>query len=85
MTEQFEKMNFDYSVDATRSNRIGRYINDSAKMFANSTMKKIVVNGTPRLCLFAKKDIEQDCEIRYDYGEPSSVLPWRKEVNTRIE
>ena len=76
MTEQFEKMNFDYSVDATRSNRIGRYVNDSAKMFANSTMKKIVVNGT---------HIEQDCEIRYDYGEPSSVLPWRKEVNTRIE
>ena len=66
MTEQFEKMNLDYSVDATRSNRIGRYINDSAKMFANSTMKKIIVNGTPRLCLFAKKDIKQDCEIRYD-------------------
>ena len=85
IAEQFERMNFDCSVDATRSNQIGRYINDSARMFANSAMKKIVVNGIPRLCLFAKKDIEQDCEIRYDYREPSSVLPWRKEVSTRTE
>lgn len=43
-------------------------------------MRKIVVNGQPRLCLFAKKDRE-GMEIRYDYGEPSAVLPWRKEVH----
>ena len=43
-------------------------------------MRKIVVDGQPRLCLFAKKDITEGTEIRYDYGEPSPVLPWRKEV-----
>ena len=59
IAEQFERMNFDCSVDATRSNRIGRYINDSAKMFANSAMKKIVVNGIPRLCLFARKTLNK--------------------------
>ena len=44
-------------------------------------MRKIVVDGQPRLCLFAKKDITEGTEIRYDYGEPSAVLPWRKEVH----
>ena len=44
-------------------------------------MRKIVVDGQPRLCLFAKKDITEGTEIRDDYGEPSAVLPWRKEVH----
>ena len=69
-----------FSLDATKSKRIGRNINDSGKMYLNSVMKKILVNETPRLCLFAKKDIDKNTEIRYDYGERSSVLPWRKEV-----
>ena len=44
-------------------------------------MRKIVVNGQPRLCLFANKDIREGIEIRYDYGEPSAVVSWRKEVH----
>ena len=40
-----------------------------------------MVNGQLRLCLFAKKDIREGMEVRYDYGEPFAVLPWRKEVH----
>ena len=67
-------------MDATKSKRIRRNINDSGKMYLNSVMKKILVNETPRLCLFAKKDIDENTEIRYDFRERSSVLPWHKEV-----
>jgi SET domain-containing protein len=39
-------------------------------------MRKIVVDGTPHLCIFALKDIHEGSELRYDYGVPEA--PWRK-------
>ena len=77
---KFEKSFHNFSLDATNSRRIGRYINDSSRAYINSSMKKVIVNNQPKLCLFALKEIDEGTEIRYDYGEPSSVLPWRKEV-----
>jgi len=39
-------------------------------------MKLTVIKNYPRLCLFARRDINEGEEIRYDYGEDSKKLPW---------
>ena len=65
---------FLFSVDATFSTRIGKYINDSCK--PNCRVKPVkCCNGT-FICLFALTEIANGTEIRYSYGE--SGLPWRK-------
>ena len=50
------------------------YVNDSKD--ANSKMKKIVVDNSPRLCLFATRDICCGKQLRHCYGD--SDYPWRK-------
>ena len=60
--------------------RIGKYVNDAPGGFANCIMKLIMVRNIPRLCLFAKKDIEAGAELHYNYGEDPGLLWWRKEV-----
>ena len=69
------------SIDGMVSERLGKYINDSptSKLClceANCVMRKIEVDGSPYLCLFALEDIEDGLELRYNYGE--SGLSWRK-------
>lgn len=39
-------------------------------------MKKLEIDGKPRLCLFALKDISIGEQLVYDYGVAD--LPWRK-------
>jgi hypothetical protein len=71
-------LNF-FSIDATfHFNYIGRYINDS-KYYPNASMKKVVMNNTPFLCLFALKDIEPNEEILYFYGVDNLI--WHTEVH----
>lgn len=62
------------SIDASREDGfLGRLVNDDPK--PNAKMKKIDVDGVPRLCLFAIMDIKEGQEITYDYG--GDDLPWR--------
>ncbi|XP_033730108.1 uncharacterized protein LOC117319405, partial [Pecten maximus] len=65
-----------YCVDATTSSGLGCMVNDAVASKANCRMVKILEDGEPKLCLIAKKQIEKDEELRYDYGV--SDLPWRK-------
>ncbi|XP_057300018.1 uncharacterized protein LOC130630515 isoform X2 [Hydractinia symbiolongicarpus] len=67
-------------VDATKNNRLGKFVNDSQKSYANSVMKVKTFGGKPFLCLYALKTIEKGSEIRYSYGETSG-LTWRKMAN----
>ena len=73
-----------YSVDATDENNssIGRLINHWRKV-ANLTTKVVVVEEQPRLCFFAARDILEDEELFYDYGEKNSSIildnPWLAE------
>ena len=46
----------------------------------NCFMTIVVVDKFPHLCIFAKRDIRTNEELRYDYGDPK--LPWRKRVST---
>lgn len=41
-------------------------------------MKRIDVEDRPHLALFAVRDINTGEELRYDYGETSKYLPWRR-------
>ena len=45
--------------------RFGKFINDSPKRFANLIMKKIFLDKTPHLCLFAAEDICIGEEVRF--------------------
>lgn len=65
-------------IDATDTDRIGKYINDAeiGDILNNCVMKLVMVENQPRLCLFANRDILKGEELRYDYGE--SNLPWRQ-------
>ena len=67
-------MHFNYcffnSVDATsESGRLGRLINHSRKQY-NCIMRLFhTEDGMPRLIALASRNIEQDEEILYDYGD----------------
>ena len=64
-------------MDATiPDDTLGRLVNHGKP--GNCGMKKVVVDGEPKLCLFATKDICEDAELRYDYGVDN--LPWEKKV-----
>ena len=45
--------------------RFGKFVNDIPKRLANLIMKKITVNETPHLCLFAAQDIHIGEELRF--------------------
>ncbi|XP_052426266.1 uncharacterized protein LOC127968823 isoform X16 [Carassius gibelio] len=65
-----------WSIDATHEDgTLGRLINDD-HINPNCTMKRIIVEGKPCLCLFAARDIIPGEELTYDYG--GSHWPWRK-------
>lgn len=75
---KFMLLFFFQSIDATDTDRIGKYINDAeiGDNLNNCVMKLVMVENHPRLCLFANRDILKGEELRYDYGE--SNLPWRQ-------
>ncbi|KAM9812124.1 N-lysine methyltransferase KMT5A-A-like isoform X2 [Syngnathus typhle] len=74
----FEWQNHYWCIDAsTEDGSLGRLLNDNHKS-PNCTMKKIIVNDEPHLCLFAIKNIEMGTEIDYNYGD--SKWPWHEEV-----
>jgi hypothetical protein len=64
------------SIDASESERLARYVNDSPRQFANCIAKPTLVDGRPHVVLSALKNIEAGTELRYDYGRGN--LPWRK-------
>ena len=65
-----------FRIDATKKKFFGRYINDSKDDF-NLAPRKIVVDGEPKICFFAVKDIEKGQELTYDYGP--SDHSWRQQ------
>lgn len=72
------KLFFVCSIDATNTERKGKYINDEevGSPLNNCVMRLLVMDNYPRLCLFANRDIKAGEELRYDYGEFN--LPWRQ-------
>ncbi|KAK3085669.1 hypothetical protein FSP39_006918, partial [Pinctada imbricata] len=76
--------NGEHAIDATKwSDRLCRFVNDEKIGYPknNSAMKLKVINGYPRLCLFATRDININEELRYDYGD--NDLPWREDTRKR--
>ncbi|XP_033114799.1 uncharacterized protein LOC117115204 isoform X2 [Anneissia japonica] len=67
-----------YCIDASESTSLGRFANDAVGPLQNSYVKKILINGLPYLCLYAKKQISVGEEIRYDYG--NQFAPWRTAI-----
>ena len=68
-----------FSIDATLSRCMARFVNDSP--YGNCHMRKFVIQNVPHLCLVALKDIEEGVELRYDYNDKNENLPWRKTVS----
>ena len=61
-------------------NIINTFVNDSK--CGNCLMRMVLVNDTPHLCLFSKRNLSAGEELRNDYAAPN--LWWRKEVILRI-
>ncbi|CAK3848110.1 Histone-lysine N-methyltransferase, H3 lysine-4 specific [Lecanosticta acicola] len=59
------RMMDDEIVDATKKGGIARFINHSCN--PNCTAKIIKVEGTPRIVIYAMKDIMKNEELTYDY------------------
>ncbi|CAM4615510.1 unnamed protein product [Leuciscus chuanchicus] len=71
----FEWNNGTWCIDASREDgSLGRLVNDCHKS-PNCKMRRLTVQGTPHLCLFAIENIQAETEITYDYGD--SQWPWR--------
>lgn len=71
---------FCFSIDATESNRLGKFVNDAPPRYANCVAKTMMVLGQPHVILFASRDIPAGSEIDYNYG--GGNLPWRKVIAT---
>ncbi|XP_069109788.1 uncharacterized protein [Argopecten irradians] len=67
----------DATEEPTEGALLGRLVNHAKRGIANSTMRLIDLDGTPRLCLFSLRDIAQGEELRYDYG--IDKLPWENQ------
>ncbi len=65
-----------FSVDASNSDRLARFINDAPRQEANCHAKTVFLVDKPRVLIFANKDIQVNEELRYDYGVTDA--PWRK-------
>ncbi|XP_033990033.1 uncharacterized protein LOC117485559 [Trematomus bernacchii] len=64
-----------FCINASKEDgTLGRLANDNHRN-PNCRVKKIVVKGTPHLCLFAVKEIFPEEELTYNYGD--SAWPWR--------
>jgi SET domain-containing protein len=67
----FEHAGVTHCIDATAERReygVGRLINHSCKS-PNLVVRKVVVDGVPRLALVALRDVTYGEELLYDYGE----------------
>ena len=42
-----------FSFDATKSDRLGKFVNDSSTVNANAKIMPVDVEGSPHLCFFA--------------------------------
>ena len=67
-----------FSIDATHTTQIGKYVNDSP--FPNAQDSAIYLNGRSHLRMFASKDIPQKTEIRYTYDDIEENMWWWKNV-----
>lgn len=72
---RYNEFYFFNRIDATRhTGRLGRLVNDSS--CPNCRVKKLTINGMPRLAIFAAKDIRIGEELTYSYD--SGEEWWRK-------
>ena len=55
-----------HSIDATESERLGKFVNDSPKSSANCTVKAVKVDNVAYLCLYSTSDIAAGSELRLD-------------------
>ena len=65
-----------FSIDATFSTQIGRYVNDGTGHEKNAELRIVYVDTKPHVVLFACRNISKNEEIRFDYGAEN--LPWRQ-------
>jgi len=68
-----------FNLDATNTNTLMMFVNDSPRKFANCCAKTVYMCNQPHVLLFAIKAIPTGTELRYDYG--SIKIPWRQQVN----
>lgn len=65
-------------VDATKSQQLGKYVNDSIRR--NCKVTEIDINGIKHLRIFSLQDINKGTELRYNYC--AGNLWWDSQVNT---
>ena len=69
-----------FSIDATKSDGMGRLVNDSVtQRKANATVKEVIHGGISHLCIFVTGcQINVGEEILYYYGPTDEHMHWRK-------
>ena len=77
MLNNLNLVNLTFSIDASRTDCLAKMVNDQIPSKTNCKMKKMVLDGKPRLLLYATKNIKCGKELRYDYGVGD--LPWRRQ------
>lgn len=69
-------------IDASEEDgSLGRLVNDDEKD-SNSVVKRVIVDGKPRLCFFASKNIGKGEEVTFTYFQGEyDQFPWREKVS----
>ena len=57
------------AINAKCSIRLGRYIDDVPRKYANSIIKMVLVRGNPWLVLKAMKDVHSNMKLRFGIDE----------------
>lgn len=73
INEHFGEKNYKTYIDPSVFGNIGRYINHSCEPNCGLYLIR-VEHFTPKLCIFAKTNIEMYDEITFDYGNQNSVV-----------
>ena len=61
-TSSFNKANF-FRIDATKSDKLGRFLNDTKAKMANCRLKYAFVGGRTHMLFYAIKEIAQYQEL----------------------
>lgn len=71
INESFGGKRYVTYIDPAKFGNIGRYLNHGCE--PNCQLIPVRVNNSiPKLCIFASRDIDECCELTFDYGSESS-------------
>lgn len=63
-----------FSINATRTSCLARYVNDAPEKYSKCAMKIVMVNGIPKLALVVKQNIQSNMTLLCSCGLGNAIF-----------